>query len=186
MGLAVLNDSKHGSVIKGGTMELSLLRCVPYPHGDVKRAELDGDLPAAFSGLGRHRCRYALLPHAGNTASAGVWKYAREFNLEPCVLTAKGEALESLPQSLFGWQGSDKNFDVTACKIAREGHGVILRLNRFHNAAGRLELQPAFAFREIWETNLLEEPIRRLESEAGKIHLEFRPFEVKTLLFRTA
>jgi alpha-mannosidase len=185
MGVAVLNDSKYGSVIKDGTIEMSLLRCVPYPHGDVKRAELDGDPPAAFSGLGRHRCRYALLPHTGNPGSAGVWRHAREFNLEPSFLTAKGEAPESRPQSLFGWQGSDENFDLSACKISREGRGVILRLNRFHNAAGTLELQPAFPFREIWETNLIEEPIRRLESEVGKIRLEFRPFEVKTLLFRT-
>ncbi|MEJ0000339.1 MAG: MFS transporter [Verrucomicrobiota bacterium] len=88
-GLAILNDGKFGSVIKDGTIELSLLRCVPYPGLDAAAAERAGETVTAFSGLGQHRCRLALYPHLGGHLDAGVWRRAREFNLEPHVGTVE-------------------------------------------------------------------------------------------------
>lgn len=182
-GLAILNDGKYGSLIKENTMELSLMRSVPYPHADVKASEAAGDLEAAFSGLERHRCRFALFPHLGDHVAAGVWRQAREFNLELHVIDGVGGTSAPSEAPLFQWEGSDADFDLPALKISQRGDGVVLRVNRFSNAEGTIEIVPEFPITEAWETNLLEEPMRRLGP--GPIHLEFGPFEVKTLLFRT-
>ena len=184
-GVAILNDGKYGSLIKDGTMELSLMRCVPYPHADVKAAETTGDLVAAFSDLGAHHCRFALYPHLGDHTEAGVWRRAREFNLEPHVAAMDSEAAQPAASSLFNWTGTDADFDLPAFKISQARDGVVIRINRFANAEGVLKIAVLFPVKEVWETNLLEEPLGKLSLASGRIQLRFLPFEVKTLLFRT-
>ena len=183
-GLAILNDGKYGSVVKDEIIELSLLRSVPYPNADVNGAEATGDLDSGYSGLGKHECRYALFPHAGNHVAAGVWRKAREFNIPPTMHPDTGELTVGRLPSLFTWRGIDNDFDVSAFKISESGDGVILRINRFTNSGGGLELDPEFKIKEVWETNLLEEPLRRLLRHSGTFRMDFQPFEIKTILFR--
>ena len=108
-----------------------------------------------------------------------MWRRAREFNHPLSVLDLPlGEVSEC---SLFDWEG-DGGFDVSAFKPAEDGDGVLLRLVRYSSVEGRLRLRPRFPTMGVWETDLLEKPQRRLR---GKIAtLDFRPFEIKTLLFR--
>jgi len=170
-------------VAKGELIELSLLRSVFYPNEDTKSSKVATDPEAIYSGLGRHKCRYALFPHTGDHVAAGVWRQAREFNLMPTVLSAPGGWAEEI-SSLFSWRATDENFDTPAFKVSEAKDGVVLRINRFTDSEGVLDLQPKFKTHEIWETNLLEEPLSKLSPKDGTLRLSFRPFEVKTLLLR--
>ena len=179
-GVAVLNQGKYGSVIKEEKIEMSLLRAVPYPAFDGKGGGSLRLPSAAYSGLERHRCAYALFPHRGNLASAGIWRRAREFNHPLLVIPSAPQASEE-PFSFFDWEG-DGDFDVAAFKPAEEGDGVVLRIVRFAATEGRLRLRPRFPTRGGWETDLLETPKRRIAR--FPVDLAFGPFEIKTLLFR--
>ena len=50
-GVSILNDSKYGFATCGNLMRLSLLRAPKAPD--------------AHADMGRHRIRYAILPHSG-------------------------------------------------------------------------------------------------------------------------
>ena len=64
-GVSVLNDCKYGFACQGNTMRLSLLRSSKAPDGHAD--------------MGRHRVRYAVLPHKGPVDARTVQR-AREFN----------------------------------------------------------------------------------------------------------
>ncbi len=184
MGLTVINEGKYGSLIKDSTIEMSLLRSVPYPSfdgwKDPKRS--DGP-PSSYSGLGLHRCRYALYPHAGDFVEAASWRRAREFNHPLRIGTSSAPAsLSGKEPSLFAWEG-DGHFDLSCFKPADSGKGVVLRIARYSEGGGRLRVRPLFPTGEAWETDMLENPLHSIASSSGMLSLDFRPFEVKTLLF---
>ena len=68
-GLAVLNDAKYGFAAKGSTMRLSVLRAPKAPDGNAD--------------MGRHYCRWGVLPFANGVPGQGldrVVRAARAFN----------------------------------------------------------------------------------------------------------
>ncbi|KAL4882791.1 glycosyl hydrolases family 38 N-terminal domain-containing protein [Aspergillus karnatakaensis] len=69
-GVSILNDSKYGFATVGNRMRLSLLRAPKAPD--------------AHADMGRHRIRYAILPHVGNLDASTV-RAGFEFN-RPLVL----------------------------------------------------------------------------------------------------
>ncbi len=180
-GLAVINAGKYGSVIKDQTIEMSLLRSVPYPGYDGQGGGSVADANAKISGLGRHWCRYAVMPHGGNAAEAGVWRQARAFNQPLQTIDVEHDG-NPASRTLFDLDGD--GFDVTAFKPAATGEGVVLRLVRFADSRVDVRLRIHFPVREAWETTMLEEPLRQLSTDSGTFSLSFRPFEVKTVWLR--
>ena len=81
-GVSLMSDCKYGYSVKNGVMSLSLLRCATYPNPD--------------SDKGRHSFRYALLPHIGDYASAGVAEAAYDLNT-PMRAVREREKRGSLP-----------------------------------------------------------------------------------------
>ncbi len=179
VGLAILNEGKYGSVIKNGVIEMSLLRSVPYPAFDGKGGGSRRRAEIPYSGLGRHRCAYALFPHRGDPSTAEVWRRAREFNHPLSVLDLPSGGVDERP--LFDWEG-DGGFDVSAFKPSEDGNGVVLRLVRYASVEGRLRLRPRFPTKSVWKTDFIEKPQRRIRGRTAT--LDFRPFEIKTLLFQ--
>jgi alpha-mannosidase len=68
-GVALLNDCKYGYDVKGGVLRLSLLRASTMPDPVADRGE--------------HRFRYALVPHGGSFAEAGVIENAAGLGIDP-------------------------------------------------------------------------------------------------------
>ncbi|KAL9623961.1 MAG: hypothetical protein Q9160_001714 [Pyrenula sp. 1 TL-2023] len=64
-GVSILNDCKYGFATAGSLMRLSLLRSPKAPD--------------AHADMGRHRIRYAIMPHAGGLDARTV-RAARAFN----------------------------------------------------------------------------------------------------------
>ena len=160
-GVAVLNDCKYGVSVEGGDIRLSL-------HKGGARPDERGD-----SGL--HRCLYALLPHEGGFGAAQVVQPAYALNYAPIVRAGRG--------SLTSLAAVDAdNVVIEAIKPCEDNRkAFVLRLyeaeGTYTHAQLRLGVQPvAVAF-----ANMLEEPQQQLPC-AAQVSLEFRPFEIKTLV----
>ena len=76
-GAAVLNDSKYGISVRGGSMRLSL-------HKGGVRPDRGGD-------RGTHVCRYAFLPHAEGFGAESVVRPAYLFNYLPIEIAGGAE-----------------------------------------------------------------------------------------------
>ena len=160
-GVALLNDSKYGYSAFSNTLRLSLLRSPtsPDPHADQ----------------GAHRFAYALLPHLGGWREAGVVTEARRFN-QPLVWARGGAA----PQSWFSVD--DDNLILDTIKLAEDGGALVLRLYEAHGARGRASIRVGLPFTGARRANLLEDPAVELPVDGDRVAVDYRPYEIVTLL----
>jgi alpha-mannosidase len=162
IGLALLNRYKYGVSLRDGAIDLCLLRSPTSP--------------APLADFGHHAFSYALLPHVGGALEAGVPDAAR-IDAQPPI-SAKGDDQDS-PIRFVG-----EGIVLDTVKAGEDG-GVVLRFyeNRGKPASGRLRASPGLP-REAFESDLLERIRRALPLEEGTWILEFKAFEIKTVLLR--
>ena len=169
VGVALLNDCKYGVGVQGSEIRLSLLKSGthPDPRGDA----------------GVHLFTYALLPHAGPFSVEAVVRPAYELNIPVSAVPAGAGAppLASLATV------DVPNVIIEAVKAPESGEGLVLRLYEAGGASATatVQLPPAGAW-SVQATNLLEEGGVAVPVTANAVRLDFRPFEVKTLLCRQA
>ena len=166
-GVSLINDCKYGHDIHDNAIHLSLLRgpTIPDPLADI----------------GVHEFRYSILPHAG------VWSeetQAVAYALNDPVIVHENtykENDETLTKPIQIFSCNSKNVLIETIKKAEDGNGYILRLYESHRKRGLVEIASCFPIKIAWETNLLEENLARCSILDSKIHIEFKPFEIKTL-----
>ena len=153
-GFALLNDSKYGHRAKNGLISLNLLRAPTYPDPTADR--------------GHHEFSYAFTPFA----SGDLTKVIREgYRLNHPFVWAPHVALESAAST------SDPAVVIETIKPAENGNGVVLRLYESLGRPTTTSLRTTFAHATASETDLLE----RRTASADLGHLEFGPFEIKTI-----
>jgi len=162
-GLAVLNDCKYGVNVLGGSINLTLLRAPLAPDMLADR--------------GRHEFAYALYAWNGPFASSGVVREAYELNCP--VLAVEGSGGE---KSLFSVDAENVVLE-TVKPVEDRSRDVVVRLYESMRSATRCAVSTALPFSSVWEADMLENARRELRAEGGRIALEFRPFEIKTLRF---
>ncbi|KAL4813967.1 glycosyl hydrolases family 38 N-terminal domain-containing protein [Aspergillus spinulosporus] len=192
-GVSILNDSKYGFATCGNLMRLSLLRAPKAPD--------------AHADMGRHKIRYAILPHSGpldfRTVRAGY-----EFN-HPLIL----DTSLALPdeQSVFTitallrkieLTGSpslildavkrgeddediDGDPDISLPSSKRGGRSIILRIYESLGGKSRGAIRTALPVKKVWKCNVLEddEVVLDLVDEGDgwkKVDIGLRAFEVAT------
>jgi len=161
-GVAVLNDCKYGISAEGSDLRLTLQRggCRPDPITD----------------FGVHYMKYALLPHVGPFTAESVVRPAYEFNYD--VMT--GTDVRFNVPKLFSLSAS--NIICESVKTAEDvPNAYVLRLYESERSTTNCTLTLTGA-KSARLTNLLEETVEELPMEKGKIKLNFRPFEIKTIL----
>jgi alpha-mannosidase len=159
-GVALLSESKYGYSTFGNELRMSLLRAPGSPDPTADRGE--------------HRFRYALYPHAGRWQEGGVVAEALDFN---APLVGASTTLESL----FSIDTSDLMLDTV--KLAEREDALVLRLYEAHGARGRAGLTFGVPADSVTRANLLEDPEGEpLELRAGRVELDYRPYEIITLL----
>ena len=170
-GIALLNDCKYGHDVEGGRMRLSLLRSPIAPDPDADR--------------GDHRFTYAILPFAGPFGASGVIRSAYELNSPAqAEFAASGPAARSVPlapQSLCAVDGNA--VIIESVKAPEDGCTNALVLRLYESLGGRANTSLRFdrPLRAAFETDMLEENPRQIAANGKELHLEFRPFEIKTL-----
>ena len=163
-GVAILNDSKYGLNVLGNSLNLTLLKSALAPDMTADKGE--------------QRFTYALYAWNGSLAGSGVVREAYELNV-PAV-SAPGAAGE---RSLFGLD--TPNVVIETVKPAEDGSpDVVVRLYEAKHCRTRCTLSTSLPILGAEETDMLEQGERALPCEAGKVTLEFRPFEIKTVRLR--
>ena len=180
-GLALLNRGLPGNNVAGGTLLLSLLRSArisAYPFFGGYEPGVSSDLGLE---LGVERTfDYALVPHAGDWRQAEVYKAGWEFNhpLLAHKVTAHGGGL---PHRWGLLEVSQPNVVASALMPGRDG-SVMLRI---YEASGKpatgVEIKFHVPVSSAFETNLLGDDIRPVPAANDTLHLDLRPFEIKTL-----
>ena len=166
-GIAVLNDSKYAYDALGTRLRLSLVR--------------SGYDPDAISDVGQHEICYSLFAHPGDWRSAGVARQAAGFN-QP-MLARLVAASEPAPEGAWIPEISGSPAVIPAClKLPYEGSGRVLRL---YESCGQTVEAVVSGFppaSRVWELAVTEDKIAECPTLDGRVHLSFRPWQVKTLL----
>jgi alpha-mannosidase len=180
-GLALLNRGLPGNNVAGGTLLLSLMRSAritAYPF-------MGGFEPGASSDLGlelgvERTFDYSLVPHAGDWREAEVYKAGWEFN-HPLLARKVSVHAGGLPRRWGLLEISQPNIVASALMPGRDG-SVMLRI---YEASGKpakgVEVKFHVPVSSASETNLLGDEIRPLPAARDTLHLDLRPFEIKTL-----
>lgn len=188
-GVALINDCKYGHRVKGHTLELNLLRSVPYTGAHLVD---DADVPQGayhngFTDQVEHVFRYALLPHPGDCVTGAVIQSAYEYNIpirkiEPTKSTPVPAEDETF-LSQRSWIEIDGGLVILeSVKRAEDGRGLILRLYEAARATCATRLRFGFPVDAAFEVDLLERPLKSLEiDQQSLIELVFQPFEIKTI-----
>ena len=166
-GVALLNDCKYGisqdAIENGVSLRLTL-------HRGGTRPDVTGD-------EGVHEMTWALLPHEGAFSVPAVLSEAYLLN-DPAI--AVPGALKAACEPIVCVDAD--NIVVEAVKPAeygRKAYAVRLYEAERTRTVCRASFRGAKA---VCETNMLEEVKSPLEIKDGKVSLEFRPFEIKTVL----
>jgi alpha-mannosidase len=166
-GFAVLNDSKYGVNVLGNSINLTLLKSPKAPDMNADQ--------------GTQAFTYSLYSWNGSFAASGLVREGFELNC-PAV-TAPGGLGE---KSLF--RVNSPNVIVDTVKPAENGAPdlVVLRLYESMRTATACTLAVDLPLVGVEETDMRERTTRTLEVREGKVSLELRPFEIKTLVLRCA
>jgi alpha-mannosidase len=160
-GCAVLNDCKYGVNVLGNSINLTLLKSALAPDMHADR--------------GHQEFTYAFYAWNGNFLKSKLVQEGYDLNT-PLTLAA-GAAGEA---SLFSLDAP--NVIVETVKPAEDGSDdIVVRLYESKRTATQCTLTTSLPVTEAIQTNMLEEKQADLSLVDGKMSLEFRPFEVKTI-----
>ena len=180
-GVALLNRGLPGNAVAGGTLLLSLLRSARiggygYSGGYEPGMSSDSGLE-----LGREFVfEYALVPHRGDWAQAGIHRSGWEFN-HP-LLVCKTPSHPGMLPSRWGWlEVSHPGVVVSALMPGSDAAAVLRLYEATGEQAPGVRISFASPVLSAEEANLLGDPLRPLEVAGDAVQVDFRPFEIKTL-----
>jgi len=160
-GCAILNDCKYGVNVLGNSINLTLLRSSRCPD------------PQTDQGL--QVFTYAFYAWTGPFAASGLVRQGYELNVYPVTRPGDGGTA-----SLF--RVDDPSIVIDTVKPAEDGSGdLVVRMYESLHSRTKTVLHVPPTFAAAQQTDMLETPQRKLTVRDGKIALEFRPFEIKTV-----
>lgn len=167
-GCALLCDVKFGYRVVDSQMELNLLR---------SPADVD---PTAD--IHSHSYTYAFYPHKGDYEHSDVFNQAERLAHNLIVVPVQNLP-DKLPEPPFRLESDHVNLDTV--KPAEDGSGIILRFHEYKGQSGTALLFCAQTHAQARETDLLEQPLETAPQKLDPyypLNLDFRPFEIKTIL----
>jgi len=179
-GIALLNDCKYGHDAEGNRVRLTLLRSpiAPDPGADK----------------GEHRFTYALLPFTGPFGESALVRSGYELNdparAEPTFGSLAASDSQPAEYSLFRVEGKSVITETIKAPEASAVDGsekrLVIRLYEGLGGQARTVLHFNRPLLSAAETDMLEENPRELPVSGKDLFLEFRAFEIKTILVALA
>ncbi len=179
-GVAVLDDGRYGHALQDGGVRVTLLRAACYPDPTADR--------------GRHACRLAIAPHAGDRTH--VVRSAEAFDLplrlvpgSPARGSVAGAAEVAPPAVVIDHPA----VLVSAVKAADDGSGdLIVRLHEAVGGRATVRVQATGTWASVATTDLMEVPgasgaanldvaLDRSSGSTATVALDLRPFQLVTL-----
>jgi alpha-mannosidase len=162
-GVAVLNDCKYGLNVLKNQINLTLLKSTLAPDMTADK--------------GIQIFTYALYAWNGSLAESGVVKEAYDLNVPAWSL--QGAVDE--PTSLFSLDA--ENIVIEAIKPAEDGSpNVVVRLYEAMRMKTNCQLKTSLPVKTAVHADMLENKQQDLDCKDGVIALDFRPFEIKTVI----
>jgi len=165
-GLSLLNDCKYGFDVKGNMMRISIV------HGAIE--------PDPEADRGEHELLYSLYPHAGDWKEAGSFRRGYELN---SPLLARIGLVHS-----GGWP-ADQSFlrvepgNVILSSLKKESgyfnRAMILRLYEIFGKETEVSIELPGPV-EAMETDLIERPLAKIDTDGKMLRFKIKPFEIKT------
>lgn len=211
-GLALLNEGLKAYQAEDdeeSTVSVSLLRCFSLRIWQTWKMSDYSEWDPGSQCPGRHRFRYAVMPHTGDWEDAGLWQAAQDFNMELALAQMSPSGSGPLPRCHSFLDVSPESVQVSAVKKAEKGDGWVIRLfnpGREHKKARvkvnggmgpprnvpspiermqwsyRLNDLDACPWREARILTLEEKPEMQLDiAHDGTVEVSLGPRQIKTL-----
>ncbi len=134
---------------------------------------------------GYHASTVWIYPHKGNYVDGGVVKYAAELNTLYMLHVSHGSGAGKNTESFSLLSVEPNNaVEVTAFKPCERGECSIIRLFNHSPRKVKVKLRVGVELSEVYEGDLAENIIKRVEHEDHGLSLELKPYEIKTLLIK--
>jgi len=182
-GVSLLNDCKYGFDTSMSLVRMTLLRSPKHPprYGekwDVTKGE--------FMDQGEHTVKYSLYLHEGDWRRARTVNKAYEFNYPLIAIKTEAHKGDLPPENSF-IKVSPETVVLTVVKKSEDSDDIILR---FYETCGQdteytIKLSKEIKATEVYETDLLERPLNKLEVKDNTIEGKIGKCEIKTLLLKT-
>lgn len=161
-GLSLLNDNKFGFAVEGPSVYMSLVRASYSPD--------------ALPDVGAIDARYALLP--GDTLDmAGTTRAAAGFNHPLMSVWGAWPQREALVET------DNEQVVISCVKPANDGDGIVVRLVEYAGKPASVRIALPGEWTRVWETDMLERPVRLLTALENQTQIGLTAFENKTILF---
>lgn len=171
-GVSLLNDCKYGYDAKENVIRLTLLRSAHAPSlNDPKQASSE------LIEEEKHNFRYSILPHSGDWKKANTVLRAQELNSPTLLLSNRQINLLSMLTV------SKQNIVISAIKKSELDDAIIARLYESSGEPTDTIIQFGFEIKNVFECNLLETEEKEITCKKSRIHLKFKPFDIKTIKF---
>jgi len=169
-GAALLNTGKYGYDCRGNVLRLTLLRSPKAPD------------PVCDMGL--HQFTYVLYPHFDGFSQADVVaaSYAVNAPVRYARIQPGSGARAELPKLIAC---DSRNIVIETVKKAEDSSKILVRMYECHNTRGSTELTCARGIRRAHLADLNEKPIAELDVVDGAVNVDFKPFEILTVLLET-
>lgn len=166
-GVSLLNDCKYGHDIKDSVMRLTLLKSGIEPN-----PESDNYL---------HEFTYSIYPHKGDWRAAHTVQEA--YNLNVPLITKLENSHEGILKDVESIIKVDKeNVIIEVVKKAEDSDNIIVRLYECYNNHDNVKLEFFKDLREVWECDLMENKIAKVEHDKNTFDFEIKPYEIKTFM----
>ncbi len=164
-GVSLLNDCKYGYDIKDQTMRLTLIKSGIDPDREADQ--------------GHHSFTYSLYPHIGDWYEGNTTKEAFELNY-PLLASKVDTKAGKLPlqQSLVDVEAQSVILDTI--KKAEDDDSLILRFYEYGNKRDTVKVTLADSIKEVFECNLMENEIEKVDSKDNQFEFSAKPFEIRT------
>ena len=173
-GLSLINNCKYGFDVKGSTLRMTLIRTSYSPD------------PKPDQGV--HEITYSLYPHSGDWKESLTFRIGYELNhplkAYPILVRSEAGSNPCEPEERSLLRVKPDNVVISCIKKSEDSDDIIIRLYDATGEGAEAEVQFAFNVREAYEADLMEKPIKTLKVHGGKVSLELKKFEIKTMLVR--
>ena len=182
---ALLDHVTEYEIVEGRELALTVLRSIGLISRNVNpyRAEPAGPesaIPDA-QGRGPRSISFALYPHAGSWSDAGVVHQMERYQHPFRQVAGTGRSKLAARE----WRGIELLGDgVVLSSLRRTGEWIALRLVCEHPRGRTATLRGDFE--DARDADILGHPGAPLDVDGGELRIHLAPWEIRTLLVRTA
>ncbi|WXG46303.1 MAG: glycosyl hydrolase-related protein [Candidatus Atabeyarchaeum deiterrae] len=129
---------------------------------------------------GTHTLTFSIIPHRGGWRASQAYRQGLSIAF-PLISVMTPQHSAFLPREMSFMRVDVSNIIVTALKKAENKEGFIVRLYEAEGLEKNFTIEFHRDVKECWETNLLEENVKKLTTHEHRVDLAISPSEIKTI-----